>query len=232
MHTRSDPSQYKTKGKVFVRTFQIFRNLSKYTAAFVAFAVKLVSEFACHMPKLFMLLIGCTPPERHIEQHDVFFGVGESIKDLVPELIEFWPGQNRLHIDAWRVVTSVNGHKVEIQDKAQAKQQSTLKLFFINLGGYKQNEFEEFHYKMIIAAPNKGEAIDRSKQTAFFRHTGFQDARAHVDDKYGIDVDDVYEIADILNKNVSNYYSITVSPSSEGIPDDEIHIGYFKLSTL
>jgi hypothetical protein len=25
-------------------------------------------------------------------------------------------------------------------------------LFFINLGGYKENEFEEYHYKMITVA--------------------------------------------------------------------------------
>jgi hypothetical protein len=30
-----------------------------------------------------MLLIGATPPERNIEQHDVFFGIGETIKDLI-----------------------------------------------------------------------------------------------------------------------------------------------------
>ncbi|MEP6700612.1 MAG: DUF1543 domain-containing protein, partial [Bacteroidota bacterium] len=32
------------------------------------------------MPKLFMLLIGCKPLGRNIEQHDIFFGIGETIK--------------------------------------------------------------------------------------------------------------------------------------------------------
>ena len=40
------------------------------------------------MPKLYMLLIGATPPERNIEQHDVFFGIGEKIKDLIPEVVD------------------------------------------------------------------------------------------------------------------------------------------------
>ena len=69
---------------------------SKYAAGINGFAVKLVIEKISFMPKLFMLLIGCTPADRHIEQHDVFFGIGESVKDLVPDLTEFWPGQNRL----------------------------------------------------------------------------------------------------------------------------------------
>src|SRR5678809_1545416 len=89
---------------------------------------------------------------------------------------------------------------------------SSCRLFFINLGGYKQNEFEEFHYKMIIAANNKGEAIDTAKQTAFFRHTDFKGATSHIDDKYGVDVDDVYEIADILPVGIKEKYSISVSP--------------------
>jgi len=176
-----------------------------------------------------MLLIGASPPGRNIEQHDVFFGLGETIKDLVPDVMAFWPGNNKLHFDAWREVTNVNGYKIEIVPAGKIKQNSSFKLFFINLGGYKQNEFEEFHYKMIIAAADKSEAINVSKKTAFFRHTGFKGATAHVDDKYGVDVDDVYEITDILPPATKEKYSIVVSPAGN-VAEDEIHLGYFKLS--
>jgi len=181
------------------------------------------------MPKLFMLLIGATPAERNIEQHDVFFGIGESIKDLIPDVIAFWPGNNKLHFDAWREVTSVNGYKVKIVSKNESKQSSPFKLFFINLGGYKQNEFEEFHYKIIIAAANKAEAIHISKQTAFFKHTGFKGATAHIDDKFGVDVDDIYEITDILPATAKEKWSILVIPGNS-LPEDEMNLGYFKLS--
>ncbi len=180
------------------------------------------------MPKLFMLLIGASPPGRNIEQHDVFFGIGDSIKDLIPVVIEFWQGNNKIHFDAWREVTSVNGYKVEVVPH-QNKQASPFKLFFINLGGYKENEFEEFHYKMVIAASDKSEAINISKKTAFFRHTGFEGATSHIDDKFGVDVDDVHEIADILSASTKEKYSIIVSPA-DSIAEDEIHLGYFKLS--
>ena len=181
------------------------------------------------MPKLFMLLIGATPPERNIEQHDVFFDIGETMKDLIPDVIAFWPGNNKLHFDAWREVTNVNGYKVEAVLKNENKESNPFKLFFINLGGYKQNEFEEFHYKMIIAAADKAEAINTSKKTAFFRHTGFKGATAHIDDKFGVDVDDVYEITDILPAAAKEKYSILVTPE-DSLAEDEMNLGYFKIS--
>ena len=176
-----------------------------------------------------MLLIGASPPGRNIEQHDVFFGIGETIKDLIPEVEAFWPGNNKLHFDAWREVTSVNGYKVEIVSKNENKQNSRFKLFFINLGGYKRNEFEEFHYKMVIAAADKAEAVNISKQTAFFKHTGFKGATAHIDDKFGVDVDDVHEIADILPTTSKEKYSILVT-LADLQAEDEMNLGYFKLS--
>ena len=181
------------------------------------------------MPKLYMLLIGATPPGRNIEQHDVFFGIGESIKDLIPGVEAFWPGNNKLHFDAWREVTSVNGYKVEVVLKNENSKNNPFKLFFINLGGYKQNEFEEFHYKMIIAAADKAAAIHISKQTAFFKHTGFKGATSHIDDKFGVDVDDVYEIKDILDTETKEKYSLLVTPA-DSIAEDETHLGYFKLN--
>lgn len=152
------------------------------------------------MPKLFMLLIGAAPPGRNIEQHDVFFGIGETIKDLIPAVTSFWPGNNKLHFDAWREVTKVNSYDVRVVPHDNMNTNNSIKLFFINLGGYKPNEFEEFHYKMVIAAVDKAEAVSLAKQTAFFRHTGFKGATAHIDDKYGVDVDDVHEIADICQR--------------------------------
>jgi hypothetical protein len=181
------------------------------------------------MPKLYMLLIGASPPERNIEQHDVFFGIGDSIKDLIPDIMAFWPGDNKLHFDAWREITSVNGYKVEVVLKNESKQNSPFKLFFINLGGYKQNEFEEFHYKMIIAAADKAEAVNISKQTAFFKHTGFKGATAHIDDKFGVDVDDVYEITEILPATAKEKYRILVTPANS-LAEDEMNLGFFKLS--
>jgi len=179
-----------------------------------------------------MLLIGATPPGRNIEQHDIFFGIGESVKDLLPSLLAFWPeAKNKIHIDAWRAVEYVNGYKVTVVP-AEDRRQGDARLFFINLGGYKENEFEEFHYKMIVAAPGKSEAIAASKETAFFRHnSGIKGANSHIDDKYGIDVDDIYEIGDILGPGVKDRYRILVEADGGG-KEDVIELGYFKLASF
>ena len=180
------------------------------------------------MAKLYMLLLGCSPENRNIEQHDVFFGIGESVKDLIPDITLFWPDpKGKLHIDAFREVTQVGGYSIEVVDHPGTINANNL--FFINLGGYKQNEFEEFHYKMVIAANDKAEAITISKKTVFFRHTGFEGANAHIDDKFGVDVDDVYEITDILPIAMKEKYAVVVYPADR-ILEDEIHLGYFKLS--
>ncbi|WP_413667370.1 DUF1543 domain-containing protein [Mucilaginibacter sp. Mucisp86] len=64
--------------------------------------------------KLFMLMLGCKPPGRHVEQHDVFFGIAPSLGDLVPEIQAFWPEPEKIHIDAWREVNAVDGYAVKI----------------------------------------------------------------------------------------------------------------------
>src|SRR5580765_5158548 len=139
--------------------------------------------------KLFMVILGCKPPGRFTEQHDVFFGIGESLKQLVPQMILSWKeAEGKIHIDAWREVTQVNDYDVRIIERTSVEaSHQKAKLFFINLGGYKQNEFEEFHYKILSVAAGRGEAVQSSKQTAFYKHFGFAGAESHIDDKYGID---------------------------------------------
>lgn len=181
--------------------------------------------------KLFMLLLGATPEARFTEQHDVFFTIGETLKDLVPALQEFWPEGKGLHIDAWRVVTKVDRYLVSVIEKDEESSLIQEKLFFLNLGGYKGGEFDEYHYKMIVIARDKGEAIRIAKETAFYKHTGFKGAESHIDDKYGIDVDDVYAIEDILPPEIKIRYRIHVTPSDRQ-SEDEIHLGYFRLDRL
>lgn len=183
-------------------------------------------------PKLFMLLLGCKPKGRHTEQHDVFFSAADSLKELVPQIIDFWPeADEKVHIDAWRTVTCVDGYSIKLIIKNQDNINSELKLFFINLGGYKQNEFDEFHYKMLTVAPTKAGAINAAKQTAFFKHTQFDGAYSHIDDKYGVDVDDIFEIDEILPEEIKKLYSISITKDADA-KEDEISLGYFKLSVI
>jgi hypothetical protein len=186
---------------------------------------------------LHMAIIGCTPKGRFTEQHDVFFGIGANMKDLIPQMIDFWPeAEGKIHIDAWRRVTHVNGHTITVipaNGITESSPEGEMKLFFLNLGGYKPGVFEEYHYKMLVASPDAAEAIRESKQTAFYKHYGFEGATSHIDDKYGIDVDDMYVVKDILGLAYKQRYALSVSAEKENdLPEDELHIGYFKLDKL
>ena len=67
---------------------------------------------------LFMVLLGCKPPGRHIEQHDIFFGIAKSLSDLKADMQAFWPDSVGLHIDAWRRVITVDGFRIDIAQES------------------------------------------------------------------------------------------------------------------
>jgi hypothetical protein len=180
--------------------------------------------------KLFMLILGCKPQGRNTEQHDTFFGIGDSLTDLLPQIKQFWPDGGKIHIDSWREVTSVDGFSINVVLKSEARSEN--KLFFLNLGGYKTNDLEEYHYKLLSVSDSKTTAIQAAKKTAFYLHTGFKGATSHIDDKYGVDVDDVYEIADILPADLKTKYSLSIEKKTELPSEDELHIGYVTLSSL
>lgn len=184
------------------------------------------------MPKLFFVLLGCKPEGRHTEQHDVFFGIGETLADLLPQFEAFWPeASGKLHIDSWREVSQVDQFAIRILPRKEQAAPKNNRLFFLNLGGYKPGDLEEYHYKMLMVAENKTEAIQQAKASAFYQHTGFEGAHSHIDDKYGVDVDDIYEIEDILPEDLKAQYRIAIEKTDK-LTADELHIGYLKLSLL
>jgi hypothetical protein len=105
-------------------------------------------------------------------------------------------------------------------------------LFFINLGGYKENEFEEYHYKTLTIPDNLGFASKNTKTTTFYKHRGFKRATSHIDDKYGVDVDDIYNVADILPEHYKEQYFLKITKTKAFFEEDQLHIGYLKLDKL
>lgn len=176
-----------------------------------------------------MIIIGGRPKGRYIEQHDIFFGIASELHDLSPEVDAFWPEiAGKWHIDSWREVNYVEGYAVTVALKNDITTDDTQnRLYFVNLGGYKENDMEEYHYKLLAVGPDKGAAVTKAKQTAFYKHTGFKGAASHIDDKYSIDVDDLYELKDILPAAMKEQYRLVITPSPSQI-EDELHIGYLK----
>ena len=176
-------------------------------------------------------MLGCTPEGRYTEQHDIFFGIGNSLKELIPQMDAFWPeAKGKFHIDAWREVTAVDNFSITIGPKKTTE--NSEKLFFINLGGYKENEFEEYHYKTLAVAESLGLAAKVAKATTFYKHFSFEGAVSHIDDKYGIDVDDIYNVNDILAPIFKEKHSIQITPSKTPLEEDLLHIGYLKIDKI
>lgn len=177
-------------------------------------------------------MLGCKPEGRFTEQHDIFFGIGNTLADLRAQMIAFWPeADGQIHIDAWREITSVDEYKIEIVAKGGAPEVQR-SLFFINLGGYKENEFEEYHYKVLTIADTLAKAQKNSTKTAFYKHCGFEGAPSHIDDEYGVDVDDLYNVEDILHPTLKEKYSLKINKPQVAITEDQLHIGYVKLTAL
>lgn len=176
--------------------------------------------------KLFYVILGATPEGRNIEQHDVFFGIAEAIEDLIPEMKAFW-SHTKLHMDCYQEVKFADGYEVKIVDKTA--HQSENQLFFINLGGYKPGYFEEFHEQHLMVGKSMSNVIKRVKETDFYKTMGFENAVSHIDDKHGVDIDDIYNINDLLSKEIKQKYSIVLEKSLSEHQGNVMKIGYMKL---
>jgi len=173
--------------------------------------------------KLYMLLLGSKAPKRNVEQHDYFFGIARSLKELVPHIKAFWPEAGAsIHIDGWREVNKVDGYRINVVLKTEAHTISAKKLFFINLGGYQQNKLEEQHYIVLTVQDDRALAIKDAKSTVFFKSNSIKGANSHIDEKYGIDVDDIYKIEEILSPAQKETFHIEITELSNNSSNSEL----------
>ena len=190
------------------------------------------------MLTLYMIQLGGRPKGRLIEQHDMFFGVANQVSELVNDINHHWPEvKNKWHIDSYRAVTKVGGYAIKlIESSEQVESSADLKLFFINLGGYQQGSFEEFHYKLLIVAPNQADAIKQAKKSDFYKQFTFKDeaspfdAASHIDDKFEVDIDDIYNVNDLL----SNIQLVIehISDTDDLAIEDQEYVGYLSIKNL
>jgi hypothetical protein len=178
--------------------------------------------------KLFVVLLGGKPEGRMIEQHDIFVGVAEELKELIHDMEVFWPGVD-LHIDGYTALNFIDGYKFEFHPKTEIETASDEepKLYFINLGGYKSPDLEEYHKKLLIVAKTLPEAVSKAKEDSFYKEGQNESAdRSHVDDKEAID--DIICISDSL----PNFYIALVKMPDEFVPYSDTRIGYLQYSKL
>lgn len=112
--------------------------------------------------QLFMVYLGGTAPGANIELHDIRFVVAENIADSHSVLCQQWFGTVKgLHIDSYMQVKHIDGYCVSLQPTPQ---QSDVKLFFINFGGYYPDKIAEQHDFMLCVASSESAAKAKAKR--------------------------------------------------------------------
>lgn len=193
------------------------------------------------MLTLFMVQLGGRPKGRLIEQHDIFFGVANQVSELIADINNHWPEvKNKWHIDSYRAISRVDNYSIKLVELSnQVKNANGLKLFFINLGGYQQGSFEEFHHKLLIVADTQADAIKQAKQSQFYKQFTYKDkdspfnAASHIDDKFEVDIDDIYNVNDLISN-----LQILIEPIDNdshalaNTDDDKEYVGYLSIKNL
>ena len=190
------------------------------------------------MLTLYMVQLGGRPKGRLIEQHDIFFGAAYQVSGLIADINEHWPEvKNKWHIDSYRAITKVGSYAIKLIEPSQQLKAADLKLFFINLGGYQQGSFEEFHYKLLIVAPNQADAIKQAKKSDFYKQFTFKDetspfnAASHIDDKFAVDIDDIYNVNDLIS-NVQLSIEHISDTDELNAKEDKEYVGYLSIKNL
>ena len=107
--------------------------------------------------KLFVIYIGGAHEKSFIELHDMRFIIAEKIEDTHNQIRESWWGiPEKLHIDAWGELRYADGYNIHL--KSEPSENTENKLYFINLGGYDNNEFTELHKNVFIVAESESKA--------------------------------------------------------------------------
>jgi hypothetical protein len=183
--------------------------------------------------KLYLLLLGAEVPGRVVEQHDFFLGIADSLAALIPEVKAFWPEAGAsLHIDGWREVTKVGDYAVRVIGKEDQDNIPARRLFFLNLGGYTSGKLEEQHYTVLTVQESRLKAIQAAKSSLFFKTNSLKGtATAHIDEKYGVAVDSVHHIEDLLSSELKAKYRIVFDEGTD-LSEDKVHLGYFKLDKI
>ena len=141
----------------------------------------------------------------------------------------FWKDA-KIHVDCYQEVRFADGFEVKVIEKNSEKLSD--QLFFINLGGYKLGHFEEFHEQHLMVGKSLSDVIKRVKQTDFYKTMGFANAVSHIDDKHGVDIDDIFKVNDLLPQEMREKYSLVLEKSGEIEQKNFIKLKYLKIDKI
>lgn len=111
--------------------------------------------------QLYMFYVGGSAGRCNIEVHDVQFAAVARVEDAYPALRAAWFGDpDSLHLDGYRVIRWADGHDVSLGSAPCA---SGLRLFFVNMGGYRADQLAELHEFGLFVAADEATAKARAR---------------------------------------------------------------------
>jgi len=151
--------------------------------------------------RLFAVYLGGRAAKGNTELHDVVFATGPTIEDTYEQLLDKWFGMPKgLHLDSWMELDIVDGYKISL---SQEKSTGGKKLFFVNLGAYKDNEFAEIHANIFLVADAAPEAKRRAKAELLKNWPS------------AVHTDDLYEVDSCIELGKVNSFHIALMPTEE-----------------
>lgn len=151
--------------------------------------------------KLYAVVLGGEAAKSNIELHDVVFAVGKNIEDCYFQLLDKWFGlPEKMHIDSYMILNVVDGYQVNL-DKEKSKDRDK-KLYFINLGAYKEGDFMEHHASTFLVGKLATDIKKRAKEKLL---KGYDEVHK----------DDLYEVDDMIAIEELEGYHVHLTPTDE-----------------
>lgn len=164
--------------------------------------------------KLFAAYVGGDAPGANIELHDMRFVLGDTIEETYDQLrAQWWGTKASLHLDAWVELTRADGYHIYLEREPQ---ESSLKLYYVNVGGYEAGKFTELHENLFVVAENEQKAKIRAlKQVKHW-------SSFHKDELY--EAEQCYDLAGMLGER---WYIHLTPGAPAGLP--EVVTRYVKI---
>ncbi|HEX4096263.1 MAG TPA: DUF1543 domain-containing protein [Caulobacteraceae bacterium] len=150
--------------------------------------------------KLFAVCLGGRAEGCNTELHDIVFVTGPSIEATYDQLLDRWFGlPRRLHLDAWAELDVIDGYEVSL---AMTPDPGEQRLFFVNLGAYREGELSEVHANGFLVAATREDAKRRAKATLL---------QVAVTELH---TDDLYEVDTCLELGAVNGLQVVLTPTT------------------
>jgi hypothetical protein len=67
-------------------------------------------------------------------------------------------------------------------------------------------------------------ASKKAETSTFYKHCGFEGAPSHIDDEYGVDIDNIYNVNRYIGQTKQRTLHLKISKSEQLLQEDVLHI--------